>query len=311
MMMRVVSLLPSATEIVAALGRGRQLVGVSHACDHPSTVASLARVTSCAIDDAAAPGVVDAQVRALTGEAGALYRLDEPLIRMLQPDLILTQALCTVCAVSEKDVRALAARMMPEPAVVSLSATTLDGVWDDILRVARALSAHVEGERLVAQLRARLRTVHQALARARAPRPTVALLEWGDPLFIGGHWVPEMVRRAGGVDVLGVSGEHSRVVTLDDLAAASPEIVVIAPCGYGLVAAVSQARRLFASPAREFLESRSVWAVDANALVSRPGPRLADGVEVLARIFNPAIFSPLLSSTATRVHADTTATVER
>lgn len=308
--MRVVSLLPSATEIVAALGRGRQLVGVSHACDHPSTVASLARVTSCGIDVAAAPSVVDAQVRALTSGVGALYRLDEPLIRMLQPDLILTQALCTVCAVSEKDVRALAGRMTPEPSVVSLSATTLDGVWDDVLRVARALSAEIEGEQLLAQIRARLRTVHESLAGARAPRPTVALIEWGDPIFAGGHWVPEMVRRAGGLDVLGVSGKHSRVVTLDDLAAASPEIVVIAPCGYGLAAAVSEARRLFASPAREFLESRSVWAVDANALVSRPGPRLADGVEVLARIFNPTIFSPLPSSIATRVHTDSTATVE-
>ena len=309
--MRVVSFLPSATEIVAALGRERQLVGVSHACDHPSTVASLARVTSCAIDDAAAPVVVDAQVRALTGEAGALYRLDEPLIRMLQPDLILAQALCTVCAVSETDVRALAARMTPEPAVVSLSATTLDSVWDDVLRVARPLSADVEGEQLVAELRARLRTVHAALAGARAPRPTVAVIEWGDPIFTGGHWVPEMVSRAGGVDVLGVSGEHSRVVTLDDLAAASPEIVVIAPCGYGLASAVSEAHRLFASLAREFFESRSVWAVDANALMSRPGPRLADGVEVLAGIFNPAIFAPLLPSIATRVHTDTTATVER
>lgn len=309
--MRVVSFLPSATEIVAALGRERQLVGVSHACDHPSTVASLARVTSCAIDDAAAPGVVDAQVRALTGEAGALYRLDERLIRMLQPDLILTQALCQVCAVSETDVRALAAHMTPEPAVVSLSATTLDGVWDDVLRVARALSADVEGEQLVAELRARLRTVHEALAGARAPRPTVAVIEWGDPIFTGGHWVPEMVSRAGGVDVLGVSGEHSRVVTLDDLAAASPEVVVIAPCGYGLASAVSEARRLFASPAREFLAARSVWAVDANALVSRPGPRLADGVEVLARIFNPAIFAPLSPSLATRVQTDTAATAER
>jgi iron complex transport system substrate-binding protein len=298
---RVVTLLPSATEIVAALGAIESLVGITHECDHPAQVASRLRVTSSLVDGTDAPGAVDAGVRALSAAGTSLYTLDEEGIRGLRPDLIFTQALCDVCAVMETDVRALAARLAPEPRVISLSASTLEGVFDDIATVARALRLDDEGEELLAGLRARLLSVHATLKAARAPRPRVAMIEWTDPIFAGGHWVPEMIRRAGGTDVLAPSGGHSRVVAPDAVGAAQPDIVLVAPCGYGVVRAAEEARRLIGSHDWNLPAAPAVWALDGNALTSRPGPRLVDGIEVMARIFNPALFSPVDPSYVTLV----------
>jgi iron complex transport system substrate-binding protein len=291
--MRIVSLLPSATEIVASLGGVGNLVGITHECDHPPVVASRARVTECAVDAHASPATIDAQVRSITGQGLPLYTLKEELIAKLHPDLIFTQALCEVCAVMETDVVAMAARLDPQPKVVSLSATSLGGVFDDIARAATAMGLEDEGRELLAGLRARVRIVHDTLKAARAPRPRVAVIEWGDPIFAGGHWVPEMVHKAGGIDVLATAGEHSQVVTLDAVIAADPDIVLIAPCGYNLKRATAEAERLLALPEWSFLQSRAVWALDANGLASRPGPRLVDGIEVMARIFNGDLFSAL------------------
>lgn len=291
--MRVISLLPSATDMVAALGAMESLVGVTHECDHPPVVASRARVTATAVDPQAAPGVVDEQVRALTGAGQPLYTLREDRIRDLRPDVILTQALCEVCAVMEGDVRALAARLRPAPQVVTLSATTLDGVLDDLMRVGAAIGSADEAEEWVAGARARMRTVHETLKAAKAPRPRVAVIEWGDPLYAAGHWMPEMVKRAGGVDVLATPGQHSVPVTMDQLRAADPEVLLIAPCGYDLARAVSEGERLLALDQWQWARSRQVFAIDANAYTSRPGPRLVDGIEILARLFNPQLFSPL------------------
>lgn len=299
--MRVVSLLPSATEIVAALGALESLVGVTHECDHPAQVASRLRVTRSLVDGGAPPGVVDAEVRTLAGAGTSLYALDETGIRDLRPELILTQALCDVCAVMETDVRALAARLAPEPRVLSLSASTLDGVFADIVNVARAMELDDEGEELVAGMRARMFAVHEVLKAARAPRPRVAMLEWTDPLFAAGHWVPEMIRRAGGIDTLASPGEHSRVVTPEVVAAAAPDLVIVAPCGYGVERAADEARRLVASTAWAVAGGAAVWALDGNALTSRPGPRLVDGIEVMARIFNPLLFTPVDPAYATCV----------
>jgi len=301
--MRVVSLLPSATEIVAALGAADHLVGVTHECDHPVIVSSRARVTSCRVSALAAPGLIDAEVRAITGTGSSLYELNETLIAALRPGLIVTQALCEVCAVMETDVRALAARLTPVPRVVSLSATNIEGVFDDIGRVASAISMESEAEELLAGLRARMAAVHQTLKAARAPRPRVAVIEWGDPVFVAGHWVPEQIRRAGGVDVLGVAGEHSRTVAHGAVAAAAPEIVVVAPCGYPLDRAAAEANALLDNPDWSFLRGTQLWALDANAFTSRPGPRLVDGIEALARIFNPALFSPLDGDHARLIHS--------
>lgn len=291
--MRVVSLLPSATEIVAALGAMESLVGVTHACDYPRVVESRVRVTRTAIAPEAPPGVIDTQVRELVHAGTPLYTLLEDRIRALKPDVILTQALCDVCAVVETDVRALAARLDPSPRVLSLSATSLDGVLADITRAAEALGAADEAEELLAGARARMRTVHETLKAARAPRPRVAVIEWGDPLFAAGHWVPEMVRRAGGVDVLAAAGEHSVTVTLDKVRAVDPEVLLIGPCGYDLAASIAEAKRLLNRPEWEWARARRVYALDANALVSRPGPRVIDGIEVMARLFNPSLFTPV------------------
>jgi len=291
--MRVVSLLPSATEIVASLGGMEHLVGVTHACDHPAVVDSRVRVTRTAIDDRAASGVIDAQVREITERGAPLYTLHDDRIRALHPDLILTQALCEVCAVMEDDVRALAARLDPVPRVITLSATSLDGVLDDIRTVGTAIDLSDEAEEFLAGARARMEAVHATLKTARAPRPRVAVIEWGDPLYAAGHWVPEMVRRAGGIDVLAKPGAHSVIVDLEAVRAADPEVIVIAPCGFDLARAVAEGERLLAQPEWAWAADRRVFAVDANAFASRPGPRLVDGIEVFARLFNPSLFTPV------------------
>jgi iron complex transport system substrate-binding protein len=291
--MRTVSLLPAGTEIVAALGALEHLVGVTHECDFPAVVGSRARVTASAVDPVGDAAAVDARVSELAGAGTPLFRILEQTVAALRPELILTQALCDVCAVSETDVRALAGRLHPAPRVVTLSATTLDGVFADVRRVAEALGVADEGEELLDGLRARLRQVHETLKGARAPRPRAAVIEWTEPLYAAGHWVPEMIHRAGGIDALARPGEHSRPVSLDAVREADPEVVVIAPCGYGVARAAQEARRVLAGERWLWARGRRAWAMDANGLVSRPGPRLVDGVETLARIFNPGLFSPV------------------
>lgn len=299
--MRTLSLLPSATEIVGALGALEHLVGVTHECDWPPVVGSRARVTRSAVDSSQSPRTIDEQVRALSHAGAPLYTMDEKRIRALHPDLILTQALCDICAVHEDDVRSLAASLDPPARVCTLSATTLDGVLDDIRRVGAELDRDDEAEELLDGLRARLAFVHTTLKAARAPRPRVAFIEWGDPVFIGGHWIPEMIHRAGGIDAIGRAGEHSRTIAVADVRDAGAEVLVVAPCGYNLERAIAEARRLLALDEWSWARAIPVWALDANAYASRPGPRLVEGVEILARIFNPDLFTPLDSTHAARV----------
>lgn len=299
--MRVVSLLPAGTEIVAALGAFEHLVGVTHECDHPTAVISRARVTSSAIDSARDAGAVDAQVRANSAAGAPLFALNAALIAALRPDLILTQALCDVCAVSETDVRALAARLTPVPGVVTLAATTIDGVLDDIARVAAALSLDDEAEELLAGLRARLRHVHETLKTASAPRPRVAVIEWTDPVYAAGHWVPEMVRKAGGIDVVAKAGAHSVAVDVDAVRSADPEVLFISPCGYDVARAARAAEWLLARPEWAWARGHHIWALDANGIVSRPGPRLVDGIETMAAAMHPELFPAPLSEHAAAV----------
>jgi len=299
--MRVVSFLPSATEIVAALGYADAIVGVSHECDFPPAVRTRDVVTSSAIDATAAPDRIDRTVRDLVEAGRPLYDVREARVRALAPDLMVTQVVCDVCAVSEDEVRGLATRLQPRPEVVTLGATTLDGIFDDIRRVATALGDVGRGDALVERMRARMRAVHETLEAARAPRPRVAVVEWTDPLFAAGHWVPEMVYRAGGEDVLAEPGEHSRVRTLDSVRAADPEIVVIAPCGFDLARAAADAERILATPEWEWARDRQVWAVDANAFLSRPGPRVVDGIELLAAVFNPSLFGAVIPPNGRRI----------
>lgn len=299
--MRVVSLLPAGTEMVAALGALEHLVGITHECDFPPVVGSRARVTSSLVDGRAAAGAVDRAVRDRAGRGEALFAVHGRRIAALHPEIILTQAVCDVCAVSEAEVRALAATLSPPPAVVTLGGTTLDGVLEDVVRVAAALGVPDEGQELLAGFRARLRAVHGALQEAQAPRPRTAIIEWIDPVHAAGHWAPEMIHRAGGTDALMTPGAHSMPITPDAVRAADPEIVIVAPCGYDLARAEASAREIRGSAAWTWLGGRQLWAMDANGLVSRPGPRLIDGIEVLARIFHPSLFSALDDTHAVRI----------
>ena len=299
--MRVVSFLPSATEIVAALGHLDAIVGVSHECDFPPAVRSREIVTSSAIDSKAAPDAIDTAVRDFVDTGRPLYDVREDRVRELSPDLMVTQIVCEVCAVSEGDVRALAARLRPRPEVVTLGATTLDGIFEDIHRVAAALHVTDRADALVERARARMREVHETLKAARAPRPRVAVIEWTDPIFAAGHWVPEMVYRAGGEDILAEPGEHSRTRTLDSVIGADPDFILIAPCGFDLDRAAADGERVLMTGDWAWARDKQVWAVDANAFLSRPGPRVVDGIEVLAAVLHPALFGPPDATSARRL----------
>ncbi|MGZ8493386.1 MAG: ABC transporter substrate-binding protein [Gemmatirosa sp.] len=307
--MRVVSLLPAATEIVAALGAADRLVGVTHACDFPGhAVADRPRVTRAAIPshrDGASAADIDAAVRARAAAGAPLFALDEAAIVALRPDLLLTQALCDVCAVSETDVRALAARIGAStgvaPRIATLGGTTLEGVLDDVRAVAAALALDDAGAAVVDAAWARVRGVHETLKAARAPRPRVAVIEWADPVFLAGHWGPDVVRRAGGIDVLGTVGAHSTTVALEALAAADPEVVILAPCGYDLSHATAEGRALLDDARWTWLRGRAVWALDANAVLSRPAPRLVDGVALFAQILHPTLFGAPSDGRAVRL----------
>ena len=290
--MRIVSLLPSATEIVAGLGALDQLVGVTHACDYPPQIAALPRLTRTRVDAHAAPDVIDRDVRTAAEQGLPLYEVDEERLASLEPDVIVTQALCEVCALRETDVRELSKRLRSPPAVVTLSGTSIDGIFADIQRVGEAIDAEDEAEELILGLRARLRSVHERLRASHAPRPRVAVLEWTSPVYTAGHWVPEMVHRAGGVDALATPGSHSRAVGVADVAAAGPDVLVFAPCGYDLSRATREARDAFGSDPWRWAADLAAWAIDANALASRPGPRVVDGVETIAALLHPALFGP-------------------
>jgi iron complex transport system substrate-binding protein len=281
--MRIASLVPSSTEMLFALGRGDDVVAVTHECDHPPEATKRPRLTRSVIPEGLTPGEIDAAVREVTGQGQALYELDEEALSGLEVDLIVTQALCAVCAVSYDDVRAVAGRLPTTPEVLSLDPETLAEVLDDSVRLAEATGERQRGVHLRAGLEARLNRVREAVAGE--PRPRVAALEWLDPPYIGGHWVPEMIEAAGGTDPLGEPGRKSRVASWEEIRGAQPEVVVVMPCGLYADEALEQALEH-----REEIESLGadrVLAVDAAASFSRPGPRLVDGAELLAHLLHP------------------------
>ena len=298
---RVVSLLPAGTEIVAALGAFESLVGITHECDFPPEVSRLPRVTASAVDRDATSGSIDAAVRALSSSGAPVFTLDAGDLRRLAPSLILTQSLCEVCAVSEGDVRAIADVLSPPPRVLPLVGTTLDGVWGDITAVGAVLGRSAAAADLLAGIALRLQLVHDVLKAASAPRPRVAVIEWLDPLYTAGHWTPELVRRGGGIDVLATAGSHSETVTVERVRDADPDLLLFAPCGFDVDRAEREARTLLARPEWAWARGREAWAIDGNALTSRPGPRLADAVEVMSAIFAPALFEPPPSHYARRL----------
>ena len=289
---RVISLLPAATELVCALGARDSLVAISHECDFPHDVALLPRVTTSAVDRDASSASIDAAVRMLSSSGRPVFALDAADVVRLAPTVILTQALCEVCAVSDGDVRDIATLVSPAPDIISLGGTTLDGIWEDFTTVGVAIGRADEATDLLVTIAQRLDAVHHTLKAARAPRPRVAVIEWLDPLFVAGHWTPELVRRAGGIDVLAEAGAHSVQIPIEQVRAAEPDVLLFAPCGFDVVRAEREARALLASSEWSWARGCEAWAIDGNALTSRPGPRLADAVEVMASIFAPALFTP-------------------
>ena len=280
--MRIVSLVPSATEMLFALGVGDEVTAVTHECDHPPEALDLPKVTRDVIGPGLPPDEIDRAVRELTEEGRAIYELDEHALRSLAPDLIVTQALCAVCAVSYDDVRAIAERMDPPPEVLALDPHTLGEVLGDVRTLAQATDAKDAGVDLVQDAAARIDRVR--LAVRDAPPVAVAALEWLDPIYVAGHWTPQLIEYAGGIDVLGLPGERSQMRRWDEVAAAAPEVVVCMPCGYDAERALEEAES-YADELAE-LRARRVVAVDAAAYFSRPGPRLVDGLELMAHILH-------------------------
>jgi iron complex transport system substrate-binding protein len=280
---RVASLVPSATESLFALGVGDQVVAVTHECDYPPEALRLPRLTRSVIPEGLGPHEIDVMVREVTGRGDPLYELAEDQLAAVAPDLIATQALCAVCAVSYDDVRAVAERLEAKPEVISLDPSSLTEVLDDLVRLAEALGAPHRGERLRVALEARLDRVRDAVAGAQRPR--VVTLEWLAPPYAGGHWVPEMVEIAGGRSVAGEPQRDSRVVGWSELRDADPDVAVVMPCGLYAEEAAQQA--LDHPDELESLGAERIYAVDAASSFSRPGPRLVEGVELLAHLLHP------------------------
>lgn len=281
--MRIVSLVPHATELLFELGLGDQVVAVTHECDFPPEAQDLPHVTRDRLPPGLDAAGIDAAVKASTQSGEAIYELDEELLRELEPDLIVTQELCPVCAVSYDEVQEVAKTLPECPQVVALDPKTFGETMGDIRTLAQVTDSKRAALELVARQRERVDRVK--IAVKDAPRRTVAAIEWYDPVYVAGHWTPQLIELAGGIDVLGFAGEHSQVVTWEDVAAAAPDVVVCMPCGYDAPTAYE-----LAQPFREQLAAigaELVVAVDASAYFSRPGPRLVDGLELLAHVLHP------------------------
>ena len=281
---RIVSLVPHATELLFALGLEGRIVGVTHECDYPAAAAGLAKVTRDVLPAGLSAREIDTAVRERTLAGDAIYELDVDALEDLAPDLIVTQALCPVCAVSYEDVRKVAKRLPSQPRVIALDPHTLGETLGDVRTLAEATGTRERGVELVRRTAARIDRVRLAV-RGAGERPRVAALEWLDPLFVAGHWTPQLIELAGGEDVLGLPGEPSREISWEELEGTRPEIALAIPCGYG-----ADRARAEAEPFAERLHAAGaarVVAVDASSYFSRPGPRLVDGLELLAHVLHP------------------------
>ncbi|MCM2374038.1 cobalamin-binding protein [Aporhodopirellula aestuarii] len=287
--MRIVSLLPSATEIICGLGLRDQLVGVTHECDYPPSVADLPKVTRTLIPHDATSGEIDGLVRERLKTNAALYSLDMPTLERLNPDLIVTQALCDVCAVAEDEVNAAACSLPGKPRVINLEPTCLDDVLECIRRVGSAANCAAVATDYVQSLQQRIDAVAKR-SDTIATRPTVMLLEWIDPPFSAGHWSPELVSIAGGREVIGTAGQRSVTTPWESIVAGDPDVMMIACCGFGVDRTCEDLPILRSYPGWERLscvQSGRVHIVDGSAYFSRPGPRLVDSLEILAHTLHP------------------------
>lgn len=291
---RIISLIASATEIVCALGFESQMVGRSHECDFPASVKSLPVCTSPKFEVEGLSYEIDERVKAILQEALSVYRVDADLLERLRPTHIITQSQCEVCAVSLKDVEeAVCQFTSSRPVVVSLEPNALADVWSDIRRVAAALNAPERGEELVARLRRRMGEIEEK-ARTAQSRPTVACVEWIDPLMAAGNWSPELVEMAGGVNLFGEVGKHSPWMNWEALVAADPDVIFISPCGFDIARTMEETHLLTDKPEwRELKAAKEdrVFVADGNQYFNRPGPRLVESLEILAELLHPELFN--------------------
>jgi iron complex transport system substrate-binding protein len=286
--MRIVSLLPSATEILFGLGAGDQVVGVTHECDFPEQAKTLPQLTSSALPQAGTPSEIDRHVRKSLHEGSSLYYLNSELLEDLAPDLIVTQELCAVCAVSYSIVDRAARRLSSDPRIVSLEPSSLEDVYANIETVGRLTDRESEAQELVASLQTRIDALKARVAGL--PQQRVLVLEWTEPPMSGGHWAPQLVEIAGGIPVLGNPGANSQVLTWEQIAEADPDVIIVAPCGFDLEKtqeAVARLRSAGEWNALRAVRSGNVALVDGNAYLNRPGPRLVDTAEIFAGILHP------------------------
>jgi iron complex transport system substrate-binding protein len=286
--MRIASLVPSATEMLYALGLGDSVVAVTHECDYPLEARSLPHLTRTVIPPGLSAGEIDRAVKARVAEGQALYELDEKLLASLAPDLIVTQAVCAVCAVSFEEVVEVAARLPSRPTVVQQDPSTLGEMLEDVIRLGEATGIPQQAHELRGELEGRLATVRAAVSGTSQPR--VIALEWLDPPYVGGHWIPEMISIAGGEDVAGPPGLKSPEVSWGELSGLNPDVLIAMPCGWYVDGSRSQALEHWFEI--EPLGARQVFAVDAASTFSRPGPRLVDGVELLGHLLHPDLVDP-------------------
>ncbi|HET9154442.1 MAG TPA: cobalamin-binding protein [Solirubrobacterales bacterium] len=286
--MRIASLVPSATEMLFALGLGESVVGVTHECDYPAAASRLPQLTATVLPPGLSAGEIDVAVKEVVGEGRALYTLDEERLAELAPDLIVTQAVCEVCAVSYDDVVEVAGRLPSRPRVLQQDPSTLHEVLDDVTRLGEALGIAERAAEVRRGLEGRIEAVRRAVVAE--VRPRVLALEWLEPPFLGGHWIPEMIEVAGGESVAGDPGQKSPQVEWEDLRDLDPDIVVSMPCGWYLEESCAQALR-HGDRLGAFADSR-LYAVDGASTFSRPGPRLVDGVELLGHLLHPRLVEP-------------------
>jgi len=301
--MRICSFLPSSTELAYALGLGDSLAGVTFECDYPPEARQKPVVVHSKLRHGLSAREIDREVNDFAARGESLYRLDIEKLRAIQPDLIITQDLCHVCAASPADLGALLPQLSPAPRVLSLRPRRLADVWQDILTVGEATGRLTEAKELVRQIEERMERV-KGIAEKESPRPRVACLEWVDPPFVAGHWLPEMVNIAGGEDLLGKAGEPSYRASWDQILASRPEIIIFMPCGYNVMQAAREVEAMGLPtgwsevPA---VRNGRVYAVDATSYFSRPGPRLADGLEILLNLIHGANEVPMHANSVVKL----------
>jgi iron complex transport system substrate-binding protein len=307
--MKIISLLPSATEIVCALGLEENLVGITHECDFPSSVAGKPALTASRIShETMSSKEIDHAVRTQLDGHGSIYDLNTDLLSELNPDLIITQELCDVCAVSYKTVEKAARMYVADAQVVSLEPNTINDIFDNIKLIGELTNTQEKAAEVVQNLQNRLDKIRTVRGSDRTkPSPRIFMLEWLEPPFSPGHWVPEQVEIAGGVCLLGAKGEKSVTTTYQEIYESKPDVIVMIPCGYYTSDILRQlANTIFPSNWREIpaIKNNEVWALDATSYFSRPAPRVVDGVEILAKIFYPEIFGAPTEAEAVRVPRD-------